>query len=217
MWNRATKDDWYRNFIPYTPVETYTHSRGARKFEDSKNCAHLRCDWLLLPVLEYPESDTLVFSTDTSSILCNPLKFFLGEKKLNTPQNHLLPLSLSLSLCTRTHVEIATHLSLRPREFDRWIFRERSMERRKTGSADVSCSARRRASSTLAGFHARTDSPARLSQPRLDAISRLHILGHVNAGPPAPTSRHGNLYCPSFYSRSPRSMIANRRRDRRDQ
>lgn len=53
--------------------------------EDSKirkiaDCAHLRCDWLLLQVLEYPESDTLAFSTDTSSILRSSQNTILEKK-----------------------------------------------------------------------------------------------------------------------------------------
>lgn len=51
--------------------------RTSRELEEKPRIsrAHLRWDWLLLQVLEYPESDTLAFSTDTSSIARSPSAF----------------------------------------------------------------------------------------------------------------------------------------------
>jgi len=95
----------------------------------------------------------------------------------------------SFSLRARTRVEFAIHLDLHPRG-------QKGPTERRTFAFALSRFLQRRASLTLAGFHARTDSPARSSRSRLDphrdmSAARSETREH---GPPAPTSHRGNLY-----------------------
>jgi len=61
---------------------------------------HLRCDWLLLQVLEYPESDTLAFSTDTASIV-RDLSFYFRTRIIFLTRKKRTPLRKNFLYATR--------------------------------------------------------------------------------------------------------------------
>lgn len=129
------------------------------------NCAHLRCDWLLLQVLEYPESDTFAFFTDTS-ILYFLQNTILPRKKNKNKKCPKLP---PLSPRTRTCVKFDTHLFLTNSITD--LIREIDENEENSVFANVLFKHRVTVRSlTFAGFHARTDSPARFSRPRLNPL-----------------------------------------------